>query len=157
MYIYVHNLFVSNHGKYTICIQKGFWNCSGLCESKIKTKKQKNPELSLLSLSGSSIPVNGTFRPSPSAMVRPQQQPSTIAPVATVIRQNHPVKTTLRRVSETTLPSTGSSATLNARDAAVNGTLTKQITPQSILVKPDSNKNSSEKVSDDHKRPNAVS
>ncbi|KAK1159263.1 E3 ubiquitin-protein ligase SH3RF2-like isoform X2 [Acipenser oxyrinchus oxyrinchus] len=97
---------------------------------------------------GSSIPVNGTFRPSPSAMVRPQQphpQPSTISPVATVIRQNHPVKTTLRRVSETTLPSTGSSATLNTRDAAVNGTLTKQITPQSILVKPDSYKNSSEK------------
>ncbi|MGH0138212.1 UNVERIFIED_CONTAM: hypothetical protein FKN15_065670 [Acipenser sinensis] len=84
---------------------------------------------------------NGTTRPA----VQPHPQPSTIAPVATVIRQNHPIKTTLRRVSETTLPSTGSSATLNARDTAVNGTLTKQITPQSILVKPDSNKNSSEK------------
>ncbi|XP_041122809.1 E3 ubiquitin-protein ligase SH3RF1-like isoform X2 [Polyodon spathula] len=98
---------------------------------------------------GSSIPVIGTFRPSPSAMVQPQQphlQPSTITPVATMMRQNHPVKTTQRRVSETTLPSTGSSATLNTRDAAVNGTLTKQITPQSILVKPDSYKNSLEKV-----------
>ncbi|XP_041079979.1 E3 ubiquitin-protein ligase SH3RF2 isoform X2 [Polyodon spathula] len=98
---------------------------------------------------GSSIPVIGTFRPSPSVLVRPQQphpQPSTMAPVATVMRQNHPVKTTQRRVSEATLPSAGSSATLNTRDVAVTGTLTKQITPQSILVKPDSYKNSSEKV-----------